>query len=346
MTNPLTTAPPSDEEPDAVVEEQEDGLGRLARMSAAAKVRGGELSERLERRRQRSVVLDLALRLHERDREAAGTIAGSAVAFRLFLFFVPTLLVLVGLAGFVSAYLSADDAISVSGVSGVLASEMEAAFTQSSTARLSALLVGLVGMATSGRALAKALVLMSALSWRVPPSRQRATVQVTAVVVGIMLSLALCAILVNLVRSEFGVVFAGMSLMGVAVTYFVAWLALAMVLPRATPDPGALIPGAVLIGVVMALLQGVTQFYLPDRISQASSIYGGLGVTIVTLGWFFIIGRLAVLSMTINAVIYERLGSITSLVFSLPLLRALPRRSPRLASYFGLDDDAGDSRHP
>lgn len=43
--------------------------------------------------------MDLALRWYERDREAAGTVVGSALAFRLFLFFIPLLLFVVGLTG-------------------------------------------------------------------------------------------------------------------------------------------------------------------------------------------------------------------------------------------------------
>lgn len=326
--------------PDDDVAAPEDGLGRLARASAAARERGGDLERWVDQHRQRNVVLDLGMRFYERDREAGGTIAGSAVAFRLFLFFVPVLLVLVALAGFVSEYLSAADATDAAGVSGALAEEIGEAFAQGTTARWVVLGFGLIGIATSGRSLAKAFVVMSALAWRVSPRGHRAGVRITAAVVGIMMSLALLAIVVNIVVDRLGVVVAGASLVAIAVAYFVAWLLLALVLPRGTNDPGALLPGAALIGSAMALLQGFTQLYLPGRMEQASSLYGGLGVTIVTLGWFFIIGRLSVLSMIVNAVVYERLGSITTLVFSLPLLRAIPARSPRLAAFFGLEEPA------
>src|SRR4051812_30540274 len=51
-----------------------------------------EATDWLERARERSTLIDVAMLIRERDREAAGTVAGSAVAFRLFLFFVPMLL--------------------------------------------------------------------------------------------------------------------------------------------------------------------------------------------------------------------------------------------------------------
>src|SRR5215216_4566374 len=63
--------------------------------------------ERLERilaKHEHRPVIDVALRIYRRDRESAGTVVGSAVAFRLFLFFVPLLLFLVGLLGFIATW--------------------------------------------------------------------------------------------------------------------------------------------------------------------------------------------------------------------------------------------------
>ena len=49
-------------------------------------------------------LLDVGLRIYQRDRESAGTIVGSALAFRLFLFFVPLLLFVVGVLGFLAEW--------------------------------------------------------------------------------------------------------------------------------------------------------------------------------------------------------------------------------------------------
>lgn len=299
-----------------------------------------QLSAWLVRARKRSTAIDVLLRLHERDREAAGPVAGSAVAFRLFLFFVPMLLVVVALSGFLTSFISVDTVTSSTGVGGAMAKQIETAFDQPTSTQWTALIFGLIGTVGAGRSLAKTLVLTSSLSWRVPP-RQKATVRVTAVVVGVMLSLALCAVLVNRVRGRFGVAVSSVSMVAIALIYAVTWLGLTVTLPRSTRDPGALLPGAALMGVAMAALQAVTQLYIPNKINHASQLYGSIGVTVVTLGWFFIVGRCAVLTTTVNAVVYERLGSVSTFVFGLPLLRALPRRSPRLARFFGLDERAG-----
>jgi hypothetical protein len=66
----------------------------------------------------------------------------------------------------------------------------------------------------------------------------------------------------------------------------------------------------------------------------------------VTLGWFFIMGRVIVLSLALDAVVYERFGSITTFVFGLPILRSIAKRAPWLRRFFGLDPPSGDSSPP
>ena len=81
--------------------------------------------------------------------------------------------------------------------------------------------------------------------------------------------------------------------------YVVAWMLVTIVLPRSpSTDASALLPGAVLVGSTVAGLQLVSQLYLPGRFDRASELYGAVGTTIVVLGWFFIIGRMVMVSMS------------------------------------------------
>ena len=45
------------------------------------------------------------------------------------------------------------------------------------------------------------------------------------------------------------------------------------------------------------------------------------------------------LCFALNAVVFERVGSVSSAAFALPVVRAIPRRYPRVATYFDLDRD-------
>jgi len=283
-------------------------------------------------------VVDVGVAVYRRDREAAGGVVGSAVAFRLFLFFVPLLVFLVGIAGFASGYVSGSDVNEAAGLSAGLASEISAAFRQPGSTRWIATLAGLFGMATAGRSLSKVLWSASAAAWR-QPFTSKASLRVVGLLAGLMGGIGLIASVVNRLRGNLGLGAATISFIPVLVIYMVGWLVIALLLPRGTNDPAASLPGAAVFGTTLAVMQLASQFYLPDHLSRASEIYGAIGTTVVTLGWFFILGRVAVLALMVDAVVYERFGSIATFVFSMPVLRALPRRSIRLREFFGLDEE-------
>ena len=139
--------------------------------------------------------------------------------------------------------------------------------------------LGLVGIATTGRSLTRALLLSSALSWNLG-GKQKIPVRAMAVVVGIIVGVAVIAAIMNRIRDATGIAVASVAFTGVAAVYGVLWSVLYMTLPRGTSDPGAALPGASIVAVVLACLQAVTQLYLPRQIEQASSLYGSLGVGI------------------------------------------------------------------
>jgi membrane protein len=286
-------------------------------------------------------LFDFARRFVERDREIDADVLGSAVALRVFLFFVPLLLTLVGLAGFLSGVLSSDDAADELGVSGTLAELIDTALRQSSTGRLVALVTGMFGAAWAGRTLAKVLAAASRRAWRLA-DRPRSSLRIVGAIAGLVGVLGLLATLVNRVRSAAGLTVATTALLGAAALFAVAWFLVLLLLPHGDADPSALLPGAVLVGVSLALLQWFVQLYLPGRISRASELYGAIGVTVATLGWFFIVGRLFVASLVLNATLWERFGSLSEFVFGLPGLRRVPKRWPVVARFFGLDPPSPD----
>lgn len=294
--------------------------------------------------RERSPLVDAGVDVYERDRAAAGTVLGSAVAFRLFLFVLPFVLLLVGLAGFLGVAVEPGDVNESVGVSGTLADQIRTALSERGGARWLAVLAGLVGMASAGRSLTKVLSASSALAWGVPV-RARIGARVIATVTGLIVALGFAAALVNRVRTAAGVAVASVSIAGAAVVYSVAWLLLSISLPRRTTDPGAAIPGAVVVGFALALLQAATQLVAERRLTQASELYGAIGTTVVTLGWFFVLGRVMVFSHALDAAVYDRFGSVSRVFFGLPLLRALPRRFPVVERFFDLEG-AGRDREP
>ncbi|HTN81016.1 MAG TPA: YhjD/YihY/BrkB family envelope integrity protein [Acidimicrobiales bacterium] len=342
---------PESEQPPEVPEEQpEEADASMSRFAFAREwgmrrySEGRAQAEKTYDKYKDRPVVDVAVRIYHRDRDSAGTLVGSAVAFRLFLFFVPMLLFFTGLLGFVAEHIDRED-LHNAGISGGLAAQIESALEQPTTTRWVATLLGLFGMAWAGRSLTKALVAASCLAWQLPV-RTKASPKVMGAIAGLVAGIALVATFVNRLRDN-GIAIAGMSFLVAFALYAVAWLILCTLLPRrANTDPSALVPGAVILAGVLIGMQAVSQIYLPGKFSHASEIYGAIGVTIVTLGWFFILGRVMMFSMSVDAVIYERFGSISQFVFSLPILRIIPRKSPKLRKLFGLEEGASSTSSP
>ena len=281
-------------------------------------------------------VVGLAVDLLRRDTESAGALAGSALAFRLFSFFVPLLLLLVGLASFASGFISAEQVNHGAGVSGNLARQMSSAFSQSGQTPLLITVLGLIGVLTAGRSLSRALVAISNSAWKLPMSG-KSSMRVAGAIAGLAAGMGMVAIVANRVREDLGLGAAALSMGPAFAIYTAAWLITLLLLPSSTEDPGAVLPGAILMGGVLTGMQAISEFYLPDRFNRASELYGAIGVTVVTLGWFFILGRAIVLAIELNTVVYDRYGSVSTFVFSLPVIRTLPRRSARLRRFFDLE---------
>ena len=281
-------------------------------------------------------MVGLAVDLLRRDTESAGALAGSALAFRLFSFFVPLLLLLVGLASFASGFISAEQVNNGAGVSGNLARQMSSAFSQSGQTPLLITVLGLIGVLTAGRSLSRALVAISNSAWKLPMSG-KSSMRVAGAIAGLAAGMGMVAIVANRVREDLGLGAAALSMGPAFAIYTAAWLITLLRLPSSTEDPGAVLPGAILMGGVLTGMQAISEFYLPDRFNRASELYGAIGVTVVTLGWFFILGRAIVIAIELNTVVYDRYGSVSTFVFSLPVVRALPRRSARLRRFFDLD---------
>jgi len=261
----------------------------------------------------------------------------SALAFRLFLFFLPLLLLTIGVVGFASEFADARSAERAAGISGGLANQVTTAFHQPGLTRLVAVLLGLWGVLIAGRSLSRVLYAASAAAWGLPLDN-RARLRAVGAIAGLVCTIGVIAILIGRIRESFGIGLASASFLPALLIYAVAWLGVSMFLPRATEDPGALLPGCLLIALTLTVMHAVSELYLPDRLDHASQLYGTFGATVVTLGWFFILGRAIIIAMELNAAIYDRYGSISQVLFSLPVLRILARRSARIRRFFDLTD--------
>lgn len=79
----------------------------------------------------------------------------------------------------------ADDVADQAGVSGGLADQLQAAFDQPGSTRWAAVLLGLVGIVSTGRTLSKVMVASSSLAWRLPTTT-KASLKLVGGLVGLI----------------------------------------------------------------------------------------------------------------------------------------------------------------
>ncbi len=305
---------------------------RIRGRRAALATRGQEW---LEAARKRHGVVDVAADLYERDKSSHASVLGSAIALRLFLFVVPANVAIVGLAGVVRLGSLVDDAGASTTTGAIAAALVDLGWERS----LWFFLVGLVLTLAAGRSLAKVLAACVGGAWQM--TAREVSVKPFAVVslTGVVLAEVTASIVFGQLRDAGGLPVVTLSWFAVMATTTVAWFVVMSSLPRRVNDPGALLPGAALMGVGYTGLQWFMQFYLPNRIARSTDTFGELATTVATLGNFFFIGRVMATSFVFTAVVYERWGSVSQHVFALPGLRRVARRSPRLRAFFSLDSD-------
>ena len=298
-----------------------------------AKVLTGQATEWVEGRRDDGGLVEVATQLYERDRDAFGTVLGSALALRLFLFVVPADIAVFGLINVFNLDRWATP-LTESPTTGEVATRVFAEnWAQSLWIFLSAMVLTL----WAGRSLGRVLATCSASSWQLPARQAKLKLKGIAAVSGLFFALLLASMLIGRLRRVGGFPVTASSWVLVALVMGAGWFLLTMTLPRRSSDPGALLPGVILIAVAFAGLSWFMHIYLPDKIERMSETYGSLAISVATLGYFFSVGRLLASAFTLNAVAFERFGGVSHYVFAVPGVRAVPTRWPSVARYFDLD---------
>jgi membrane protein len=309
-------------------------LAERAKASAAARLSKAEAWA--AETHQRRSAWDAALALRARDESAFASVLGSAIALRLFLFSVALVVALMSGLSLVLGRAGVDSLVSGVGLAGEMAEEVSRSTGASAGRDLGVLLSSLFVALSAGRSLTKVLTACSAGAWQLPAAEARASVRVVARVTALVALVVIAASGLNRLRDQFGIAVATSSLALNVAMLGIGWFFVTLSLPRPTRDPGAMLPGAALFAVVLTLVQWFMHFYLPFRIEASSQTMGSLSVTVASLGYLFVIGRLMAGTVVLNAVVFEQFGSISSVVFGLPVIERIPRRFPKVATFFDL----------
>lgn len=323
-----------------------DMPGRFSKHKERLLVHKERATAEFAQRRERHQLVELGVKLYERDRDSFGSVLGSAIAMRLFLFTASLSVAAVGLVNLITRGNGMGGVMTSAGITGQVANQVETAASGSPSRHITLLLTGLFLSASAGRSLTGVLAATSARAWGLEALGAKATMRTAARVTALVALLVLAASLLNRVRASFGVAVGSTSLAANALGVGVGWFFVCLALPRASRDPGSVLPGAAMFGISMTLVQAFMSWYLPGRIATASAVMGTIGFTVAVLGYLFLIGRLMALSLAVSAVAWEELGSLSEAAFALPVLRRLPSRFPKLATFFDLPPQDPTTQNP
>jgi uncharacterized BrkB/YihY/UPF0761 family membrane protein len=251
--------------------------------------------------------VDLVWEFAHRFRRNNGAVLAGYLAYRLFVWFAPLALVLVGAIGFSQA--ANIDLVRYATEYGVPEDEATEAAVQASRGRVVALIVGLGALAWTTLGLIRGVHYAFAQAWgmEIRP-RKRLVRQVGYVMLSAFLLVVLFAAVGALQQQ--GPLFALVGVGGSAVLVAAALWCVCWTMPRRTRRWYDLVPGVAAGTVGTAAVQTFMAIYLPQRVAGASELYGSLGVALALLFYMFLLGYLLVGTALINSVWTDRAAII------------------------------------
>jgi uncharacterized BrkB/YihY/UPF0761 family membrane protein len=295
-------------------EQQPDDAGRVARTTRRLKSeqtrlmqRVDQTRERLERARPHSPLIDAGFRAFERDVVTGGVVLSGAVAFRVFLFVVPYVFVVVVGAGVAADASGRDpgDLARSAGIGGLVAKAVTGAADLSGFARVTALVVALFALFLGTRALLKVLWIVNGLIWGVSsPKLKKLGKPVLALIVLTTAAFAVAALLDNIRQQSFLLGLLGI-LVATSIPFAIA-LAANIYLPRQPTKWPDLVPGSLFFALGVLVLHLVTVYWIAHEVESKTDTYGAIGAALAILLWAYLLGRLITASAVINASLWQR----------------------------------------
>jgi len=283
---------------------------RRLRVQAKHQSRTAALAERLATVRARSETLPgapLVREVLQSERELGGGLIAGGVAFRIFLWLVPFVLVIAAVLSFWGDLDSngLESAARRFGVGAAAAQAASEALQFGDRNAVFVLVFGLALLAWFTLGAVRALVLAHALAWQLEPPRIRRPLRVFAVFNGLFL----LAILSSVAGAWLEAAIGRTALLGTAVALAVA-TAIALwamwLLPHRATDVRELLPGALLVAVGYEVVQIAVIFYFAPRLGRSEETYGAFGSAATMLVWLYVLSRLITVAAFLNATLWDR----------------------------------------
>ncbi len=264
------------------------------------------LAERAQEERRKHGWVDAAFEVGDRDGEVGGGIIAGALAYRLFIWLLPFGLVFVGGLG-VIASASSETPYRVAshlGLGGIISHSLESA--SNSRSPWYALIVGVPILMFVTRSVLRVLIGTHRLAWGdVHGARPKPSFLDATKLLGVFIAYFALAVFAAWARAHS--LSAGLAVtIGVIAGYVGLWLWTSTRLPHRDAHWVNLLPGAVVVGIGLGIMQVITAYVFGPYALQKQGTYGALGLAAALLLGLFILGRLLVAGAEINATLWER----------------------------------------
>jgi membrane protein len=278
-----------------------EGTGRIAHWRS----RSDRAYLDYQERAKSQPVLGLPLAFIARYNARQGMLLASAAAFRLFLWLLPLALLT---AGVLAALAGSDrDGLQSAsrgiGLTSAASQQTATALHNGHSSWVIAVLTGAVLFLWATRTLIRNLVQVNAHAWGAPRPRVRQKDVLLTALIFAGAWMAVAGFIAGVHR--LGQLVPGGLLLGAAAqagAVGVLWFLISKRLPDRRRDSLDLVPGAVVFGCGLSVLNVVGRVYLPARFAHSSAMYGSLGIASVMLLWLLFVGQLIVSSSLANAV--------------------------------------------
>jgi uncharacterized BrkB/YihY/UPF0761 family membrane protein len=304
MTDPQVP-PPGPTGDDAVTQSRMD---RLKAEQAKVVGRIEQARTRLEESRPRSKFLDTVFGALESDVAAGGGVLAGAVAFRVFLFLVPYVFVLVSVFG-LGASAGDEDPGSLAreaGIGGLAAKALAGVGDLSTGERILSFVVAGFALLLATRALLKVLRIVHALIWHTRAGKVPSMARAAGMLVLIVTFALAVSVLIGKLRGESFLLGLLASLLWILLPIAV-WLFVSWHMPHAPDLPWtALVPGAVVFGLGLEILHLVTVYWIAREVEAKTDTYGAIGFALALLLWAYLLGRLITSSAVVNETLWSR----------------------------------------
>jgi uncharacterized BrkB/YihY/UPF0761 family membrane protein len=247
----------------------------------------------------------------EREQRSGAALLAGGLAYRLFFWLVAFGLLVAAAASFWvrEGQRSLEDAAKSFGLSGVAARSAASAVEDGSNARWYLLASGLILAGYFGLGAVRAMRVAAFIAWRMKPTRLRKPVRASAAFNGLFILSLAATMFTSWVRDHTTVVGLVVTI-GVLAAYAAISVWVFSLLPH-PPGTGwkAHLPGAILIAVGVTAFHVFVVYYLAGKLERSPNLYGTLGASTVVLLGLYVVARVVVSAMFLNATLASPRGS-------------------------------------